>query len=386
MKLAAGAGLIATGSIRAIPSVTSFGATLPGTGSLEDRGRWIESAVRLAEPVLEAPLRGHKALCYLETVGCLLHGLAPWLELAGEAPAVRLADLARQRLSEAVMAANDSQVTAESAPSRLFASALLAQVLLRAPQALWTKLDSRTQQSVCALMRSAGSVQARNDDGRIYMSIIELAMRRFDGRGNGQRLYEGLRCQHSCGGNDSAEAGAVLFFQQPKALVVRSMRLDALEGVATVEPTWRAYRDAERAHFSGLAGFEEKLVAPDGSYALRDRSDVYRCGVFQGLAVSAWRKILPATVQPGQARAALSAVLARSLEDPAAFDRHGWLQAPSSAAIDSESVRFLQSDLYLCSVALLPLGLPRHDSFWVDATAPLSWSQFWPASNTASIT
>ena len=62
------------------------------------------------------------------------------------------------------------------------------------------------------------------------------------------------------------------------------------------------------------AAIQERLIAPDGTFPPVGRSLAYRCGAFQGLAQAALRHDLPVDVTPGQARAALGAVIARTLD------------------------------------------------------------------------
>ena len=75
---------------------------------------------------------------------------------------------------------------------------------------------------------------------------------------------------------------------------------------------------------------------------------------------------------PGQARAALGAVIARTLDAPGHVRRRGWLTLGSCGHQPGVAETYISTgSLYLCSAAFLPLGLPATDPFWTDAAARL---------------
>ena len=93
----------------------------------------------------------------------------------------------------------------------------------------------------------------------------------------------------------------------------------------------------------------------------------------QGLAQSALRRDLPKDVPPGQARAALSAVVTRTLDAPGTLDAQGWLTLGLCGHQPGVAETYISTgSLYLCSAAFLPLGLPPTDPFWTDP--PRDWT------------
>jgi hypothetical protein len=74
------------------------------------------------------------------------------------------------------------------------------------------------------------------------------------------------------------------------------------------------------------AAVQERMIGPDGTFPPIGRSLAYRCGAFHLLAQSALRRALPDEVKPSQARAALTAVMTRTLDAPETFDAAGWLR------------------------------------------------------------
>ncbi len=129
-------------------------------------------------------------------------------------------------------------------------------------------------------------------------------------------------------------------------------------------------RKKARERLIRYAEIQERSIAPDGSYPAIGRSIAYRCGAFQGLAMAAQRRMLPASIAPAQARVALGRVIQRTLDQPGTFDERGWLQ-----------IGLAGHQPALCSVALLPLGLPPADPFWSTPPQRTSWEKLWSGEN-----
>jgi hypothetical protein len=87
----------------------------------------------------------------------------------------------------------------------------------------------------------------------------------------------------------------------------------------------------------------------------------------------AWQKKLPAQLKPAQVRCALTAVLRRTMEAPDTYTKDGWLNIGVCGS-QPEQADFYNTtgSLYLCSVILLPLGLPDTDAFW--SSPPEQWT------------
>jgi hypothetical protein len=134
--------------------------------------------------------------------------------------------------------------------------------------------------------------------------------------------------------------------------------------------------DREQQRARRFAAVQERLIAPDGSFPAIGRSIAYRCGAFHALAQAALRRALPDGVSPAQVRGALTAVIRRTIDAPGTFDGDGWLRIGLCGHQPGIGEPYISTgSLYLCSVALIPLGLPPADGFW---SAP---SQPWTAAN-----
>jgi hypothetical protein len=126
------------------------------------------------------------------------------------------------------------------------------------------------------------------------------------------------------------------------------------------------------------AEIEERMIAPDGTFPAVGRSITYRCGAFQTLGQMALLHELPERVRPAQVRCALTAVIRRTLEAPDTFDSNGWLQVGLCGhQLPLGETYISTGSLYLCSVGLLPLGLPGTDPFWSDPPARWTAQRIW---------
>jgi hypothetical protein len=100
--------------------------------------------------------------------------------------------------------------------------------------------------------------------------------------------------------------------------------------------------------------------------------------VFHLLADMALRKQLPPSLAPEQVRAALVAVVTRTIKAPGTFDPNGWLNVGFCGHQPEIAEPYISTgSLYLCANALLPLGLPPADPFWNKPRKPWTAQRAW---------
>ena len=123
---------------------------------------------------------------------------------------------------------------------------------------------------------------------------------------------------------------------------------------------------------------QERLISPEGTYPPIGRSMIYRFGAFQLLAQIALMQKLPAEIFPAQVRSALSLVIHRLVEAPGTFDSKGWLNAGVFGKQPKLAEYYITTgSLYLCTVGLLPLGLPANDPFWTSKSEDWTSKKLW---------
>jgi hypothetical protein len=402
LKLSAVAGAAAVASSHAAQSPTkpSAGVNPSVASGADDRAFWCQIAGRLASPLLPAlaerklkammPVEAHSKskdrpqYTYLEGLGRLLAGIAPWLELGVDETAEgrergRLGALARAAIDAGTDPQSPDFLNFSKGRQPLVDSAFLAQAMLRAPQELWRKLEPRVQKNVVAALISSRPIPPGESNWKLFATTVEVFLHRAGASRDDARLFEGIK-KHAewYVGDGFYGDGPEFHWDYYNSFVIQPMLVEALDAVRDEAPEWKTFSDKARERLTRWAAVQERLIAPDGTYPVIGRSIAYRCGAFQGLAMAAWRNQLPKEISPAQARAALTAVIRRTLEAPGTFDAKGWLRIGLAGHQPGLGETYISTgSLYLCSVALLPLGLPPTHEFWSAPRAKTTWEKAW---------
>ncbi len=370
-------------------------ATQPGaaTTAVPDRTEWIARVERVCGPVVRAlaagrlratmPIEssgtGRAEVTHLEAVGRTLMGLAPWLALPSSTDAegsrrAAMVALVVDGLEQGVRAGGPDRLNFDKGSQPLVDAAFLAQAFLRAPS-LWATLPETTRTRLVDAFRSSRVILPGFNNWLLFAATVEAFLKRAgDPTWDRMRVDYALRQHEQWYKGDGVYGdGPQLHFDYYNAYVIQPMLVDVLDACADDRPAWQAMREPVLTRARRYAAIQERLVAPDGSFPPVGRSLAYRCGAFQVLAQAALRRDLPKDVPPGQARAALGAVIARTLDAPGTFDANGWLTLGLCGHQPGIAETYISTgSLYLCSAAFLPLGLPATDPFWTDA--PRDWT------------
>lgn len=400
---------------RHFTGLVSLGAVLPlavaapsaATGAAlkkppkDDRAYWLQTLLKVVDPVLLAldkrelkarmPVESaarqqesRRKVTYLEALGRSLAGVAPWLEHAAvpaeQAQQTRYQELARRALASAVDPASPDFMNFTQERQPLVDAAFLAHALLRAPTQLWAKLPPTTQQQLVQALQSTRVVKPGYNNWLLFSAMIEAALLKFTGSADEMRLDYALRQHQAWYKGDGAYGdGPDFHWDYYNSYVIQPMLLDVTRTLAAAGKGDKDLTAKVLARAQRYAAVQERLICADGSFAAFGRSLAYRCGAFQLLSQVALQQQLPPDLPPGQVRAALTAVIRRTLEAPRTFDANGWLQIGLCGHQPGIGENYISTgSLYLCSVAFLPLGLPATDAFWTspaqDWTAKKIWS------------
>ena len=358
------------------------------------RGRWLATLQRVSEPVLtnlaagtlkarmpveEAVGANRRDVTHLEAFGRLMAGIAPWIDLE-DGPADERALRARYRalgsraLAQALDPASPDALNFTQGGQPLVDAAFLAQAVLRAPRVLQQELEPVTRTRLIAAFESARAIQPGFNNWLLFAATVEAALKALGARWDRMRVDYALRQHEQWYRGDGAYSdGPAFHWDYYNSFVIHPMLVDVLAAVGDAHPAWTAFRTRQDARASRYAAVLERLVAPDGTFPPIGRSIAYRCGAFQALAQAALRHALPAEVSPAQAREALTALIGRGLDAPKTFDADGWLTIGFAGHQPGIGERYISTgSLYLCAMALLPLGLPPSDPFWADP--PHAWT------------
>jgi hypothetical protein len=385
--------MLTLGAGTSVASVTAAAAqSTPAPAG--ERAIWVGHLRRLADPVLESlaaetlklrmPVEQaagakRETVTHLEALGRLIAGMAPWLELAADGGdegrlRARYADLARGAIDRAVDPASKDFLNFTRERQPLVDAAFLAQGVLRAPRTLREQLPAGTRRHLIAALEASRVTLPGFNNWLLFSATVEAALAKLGAAWDRMRVDYALRQHDQWYRGDGAYGdGPEFHFDYYNSFVIHPMLLDVLDALHDASPAWKDLATREEARAKRYAAVLERLIAPDGSFPPIGRSLAYRCGAFQVLAQMALRRNLPDDVSPAQARGALTAVIRRTLEAPGTFDAAGWLQIGFCGHQPGIGERYISTgSLYLCSVGLLPLGLPPADEFW--AAPPQPWT------------
>ena len=366
-----------------------------------DRDYSLRLLARLAEPVLTNLARGtlkrnmpvecvagaladRRKYTHLEAFARLLAGIAPWLELAIEAGAERdsqqrFADLAREAIRSATDPESPDFLNYAEGAQPLVDCGFLSQALLRAPNELWRKLDPAIRRKLAAALASSRAIAPGYNNWLLFSAMVETALAMM-----GER-WDAMRIDYAIRKHDEWYAGDGMYGDGPQfhwdyynSFVIQPMLLDVLRNIKVHSNRWEALEANVLARARRYAAIQERLIGPDGSFPAIGRSITYRCGAFHLLAQAALLGQLPPQVSPAQVRCALTAVMRRVMEAPGTFNDEGWLQIGFCGHQPHLGETYISTgSLYLCSVALLPLGLKPSDPYWAAPAEDWTSRRIW---------
>jgi hypothetical protein len=370
-----------------------------GPGPQADRELWTGVLRRLADPVLTNLANGtlkarmpveqaagtkRQTVTHLEALGRLMAGIAPWIELPADDTAegrlrLQYADLARRAIGRAVDPASPDFLNFTRERQPLVDAAFLAQGVLRAPRTLRDALDPATKRNLIAALESTRIIVPGYNNWLLFSATVEAGLARLGAWWDRVRVDYALRQHDQWYKGDGAYGdGPQFHWDYYNSFVIHPMMLDVLDACGEEVPAWKALASREEPRARRYAAVQERLIAPDGSFPAIGRSLAYRFGAFQVLAQMALRRALPEGVSPAQVRGALTAVIRRTIEAPGTFDAGGWLRIGFCGHQPGVGESYISTgSLYLCSVGLLPLGLPATDEFWSAPPQPWTSARAW---------
>jgi hypothetical protein len=353
-----------------------------------DRQYWARTLAKIAEPVLKNLAAGtlkrnmpvecvtgnpaeRARYTHLEAMGRLLAGIAPWLEAPLEAGAEResqqrYAGLARDAIRSATDPQSPDFLNFHEGSQPLVDCGFLAQALLRAPNALWKKLDAGTQRNLAAALASSRVITPGFNNWLMFAATVEAALAMTGERWDAMRIDYAVRQHQQWYAGDGVYGdGPQFHWDYYNSFVIQPMLLDVLRGIGAHSRNWERFLPDTMARAKRYAAIQERLISPEGTYPAVGRSIAYRCGAFQLLAQMALVGELPAPLTGARVRGALTAVIKRLLEAPGTFDTGGWLTIGLCGHQPHLGESYISTgSLYLCATVLLPLGLRPADAFW----------------------
>ena len=369
-----------------------------------DRKLWVETLTKIAEPVLSNLAAGtlrknmlyetrnkslsHQDVAYLEAVGRVICGIAPWLELGPDDTEEgrlreKFIDLTVKGLKNAVDPSSPDYLTfgGTSEGQPLVDAAFLAEGVLRAPTQIWGRLDKTTRQRLATEWKRSRSIKPGESNWLLFASTVEAALLEFTGEYDKKRLLYGVKRFRDDWYKGDAWYGDGQDFHLDyyNSLVIHPMLTEVLMVMKKHKIDGADFLPVQQKRLGRLAAELERMISPEGTYPVTGRSITYRFGSLHALADAAWLHLLPDGLSPAQVRSALTAVISKQASAPGTFDRNGWLRIGYAGnQIQMGETYINTGSVYLCSAVFLPLGLPESDPFWSapgrDWTSRKAWN------------
>jgi hypothetical protein len=382
-------------------------AAAPLLPDTDIRKYWVTVMTKIVDPVLQHLSKGRlKAempvevnpdskldrtkVTYLEALGRLLAGIAPWLELGPDSTAegkirAKYITLAQQSIAQAVdpMSPDYMQFTGQQYEQALVDASFLAQALIRAPKQLWEPLDRKVKDQLITALKSTRVIKPTYNNWLLFMGMIEAFLLMAGEEYDIVRLdYALKKHQEWYKGDGIYGDGPSFHWDYYNSYVIQPMMVDITGVMVAKGKETKEFSNTVLDRAIRHAVIQERLISPEGTFPPVGRSLAYRFGAMQGLSQIALLKKLPETIKPAQVREALTSVIRRMIEAPGTFDKNGWLTIGFCGhQIDIGEAYISTGSLYLCTTGMLPLGLPQDDPFWKDAAADWTAKKAWSGVN-----
>jgi hypothetical protein len=395
--------LLLSAALAGLCGGTLFGRTSHTTKQdTTDRQYWAGLAYQIAAPVLRPMSRGefskdmqvevsptwdgrNKRVTYMEAFGRLMDGIAPWLALPDDNTDE---GKKRKQLREWALASYTNAVDPDSPDYLLWRreeqpladAAYVASSFLRAPKQLWEPLDSLTKQRYIAEFQQLRRIDPPNSSWLLFSATVETFLMTVDAQYDAYRIHSSIRKIEEWYVGDGWYADGEHFaFNYYNGYVIHPMYVQVLSELATRKrfDIDRTLKTA-RKRMQRFAVILERFISPEGSFPVFGRSMTYRMGVFQPLALLAWKEELPAELPEGQVRAALTSVMKRLFAAKGNFNEKGFLQLGFAGHQPNLADWYTNNgSLYITSEVFLPLGLPADHSFWTSPAQDWTTKKAW---------
>lgn len=364
--------------------------------TLTDRQLWLKEMDKMVRPMMsslakdsltilmpqETSIRvdnkAHRVkVQYLEVLGRVLSGIAPWLQLeGGSAEEVALRNQYRQWAIQGIKNSLDSNardfMRYDVGGQQLVDASFVAYAFVRAPW-LWENLDQENQELLVKSIQTTRRFKPVFSNWLLFSAMNEVFLAKFGKDWDVMRVdYALQQLEQWYVGDGIYKDGISFAFDYYNSFVIHPYLATIMNVVKTKTNAYNQMFEKIKKRNERYAIIQERLINADGTFPATGRSLIYRGAAFQHLADMAWRKALPKELSPEQVRCALTAVIKKTLESPSTY-KNGWLtlglygSQPNIADFYNN-----QGSPYLATAIFLPLGLTETDAFW--ANPPVKWS------------
>lgn len=372
---------------------------------LNDRQFWIQQMDKMVRPVLQnlandslriampkvtsvhVDNKEHRIkVQYVEVLGRVLSGIAPWLQLEdGAAEEVALRKQYREWALRGLKNALDSNakdfMNFDIGGQQLVDASYVALAVVRAPW-LWENLDKKNQTLLMKSIVTTRKFKPVFSNWLLFSAMNEAFLAKFGYDWDPMRVdYALQQMEQWYTGDGMYTDGTSFAFDYYNSYVIHPYLAALSEIIGKKTNAYKDMFEKIKKRNERYAIIQERLINADGTYPATGRSIIYRGAAFHHLADMALRKALPKQLSAEQVRCALTAVIRKTLESPTTY-KNGWLtiglygEQPELGDFYNN-----QGSPYIASNIFLPLGLPASDPFWANPPAKWSAQKIWSGEN-----
>lgn len=368
---------------------------------LTDRQIWLQEMDKMVKPVLynlakdslriamptttsiRVDNKEHRIkVQYVEVLGRVLSGIAPWLQLeGGSEPEIALRKQYREWVLQGIKNSLDSNakdfMRYDIGGQQLVDASFVALAFIRAPW-LWENLDKKNQALLVKSIATTRKFKPGFSNWLLFSAVNEAFMAKFGYEWDVMRVdYALQQLEQWYVGDGMYKDGNNYAFDYYNSFVIHPYLGTLVDIIGKKSNAYNTMFDKIKRRNERYAVIQERLINSDGTFPATGRSIIYRGAAFHHLADMASKSRLPKQLSPEQVRCALTAVIKRTLESPTTY-KDGWLTIGLSGAQPNlADVYNNQGSPYLCTSIFLPLGLPETDPFWANAAVKWSAQKIW---------
>lgn len=378
------------------------------TEPINDRQFWLQQMDKMVKPVLYNLAKDSLRIAmpqvtsvhidnkehrikvqYVEVLGRVLSGIAPWLQLEdGDAKEVALRNQYREWVIQGLKHSLDSNakdfMNYDIGGQQLVDASYVALAFIRAPW-LWAHLDKKNQELMMKSIVTTRRFKPVFSNWLLFSAMNEAFLAKFGYSWDPMRVdYALQQMEQWYVGDGMYKDGSTYAFDYYNSYVIHPYLATISNVIGSKVKDYNAMLEKIKKRNERYAIIQERLINTDGTYPATGRSIVYRGGAFHHLADMAFRKALPKQLSPEQVRSALTAVIRKTLESPTTY-KNGWLTIGLyGAQPDLGDFYNNQGSPYICTNIFLPLGLPSSDPFWSNPAARWSSQKIWSGEDFAN--
>ncbi len=308
-----------------------------------DRVFWLREMDKMARPVLRSlsndslriampqitsvnvDNREHRIkVQYVEILGRVLCGIAPWLQLeGGSKDEVTLRNQYREWAIKGLKNALDSNANDfmrfDIGGQQLVDASFLAFAFVRAPW-LWNNLDKTSQKRLVESIKTTRRFKPVFSNWLLFSAMNEAFLAEFGFDWDVMRVDYALRqMEQWYVGDGMYNDGSHFAYDYYNSYVIHPYLAGIADVIGEKTNEYKVMFDNIKRRNQRYAVIQERLIHTDGTYPPSGRSIIYRGAAFHHLADVAWKKMLPVELKPAQIRCALTAVLRKTMESSTTY-------------------------------------------------------------------